>query len=217
MAKNLNYNIIFKANTKEAEGSLKELQQQIMALYTNSVQFKGHSFKEAAQNMQQLSKMLQVSIDKTGKLNLTKFNEQLKKANTTVSKLSKDMLSFGFQGQKTFASFASSITSAQKPLRQTSNLINEMWTTLKNTIRWQVSSAALGSLTSAVSSAVSYAHELDSALRDIRIVSDESSESMKHFAQDASKAAKRLSSTTKDYAEGALIYYQQGKPLYQYI
>lgn len=205
MAKALNYNLNFKANTKEAEAALKELQQNITALYSNPLKFKGEGFKEAKKEIQQLSKILQTSTDNAGKLNLTKFNNQLKKANTSVSEISQQMLKFGNEGQKAFTSFASSIASAQQPLRQTSKLLDEMWVTLKNTLRWQVSASALGTLTSSVSNAVTYAHQLDSALRDIRIVSDESAESMKQFAVDASKAAKRLSSTTKDYAEGALI------------
>lgn len=210
MAKALNYNLNFKANTKEAESSLKQLQTQLEALYNNPLKFNTASLKQAKSEIQSLSRMLNASTNSAGKLNLGNFNTELKKAGMSVEQISKQMLNFGKEGQQAFASFAKSVATAQQPIKQTSKILDEMWITMKNTLRWQLTASALGGFTGAISDAVSYAHQLDSALRDIRIVSDESAESMEKFAIDASKAAKRLSSTTKDYAEGALIYYQQG-------
>lgn len=210
MAKALNYNLNFKANTKEAESSLKQLQTQLEALYNNPLKFNTASLKQAKSEIQSLSRMLNASTNSAGKLNLGNFNTELKKAGMSVEQISKQMLNFGKEGQQAFASFAKSVATAQQPIKQTSKMVEELWVTMKNTIRWQVTTMALGGFTGAISDAVSYAHQLDSALRDIRIVSGESAESMEQFAIDASKAAKRLSSTTKDYAEGALIYYQQG-------
>lgn len=210
MAKALNYNLNFKANTKEAETALKQLQMQLEKISLKSFKIDSKGFKEAQANARKLQQALNFSTTSTGKLDLTKFNSELKKSGLTVNQLSKQMLSLGVDGEKAFASFAKTISSTQTPIRQTSKMLDEMWVTMKNTMRWQFTTAALGGFTGAISDAVSYAHQLDSALRDIRIVSGESAESMEQFAVDASKAAKRLSSTTKDYAEGALIYYQQG-------
>lgn len=210
MAKALNYNLNFKANTKEAETALKQLQMQLEKISLKSFKIDSKGFKEAQADARKLQQALNFSTTSTGKLNLTKFNSELKKSGLTVNQLSKQMLSLGVDGEKAFASFAKTISSTQTPIRQTSKMLDEMWVTMKNTMRWQFTTAALGGFTGAISDAVSYAHQLDSALRDIRIVSGESAESMEQFAVDASKAAKRLSSTTKDYAEGALIYYQQG-------
>ncbi len=210
MAKALNYNLNFKANTKEAETALKQLQMQLEKISLKSFKIDSKGFKEAQADARKLQQALNFSTTSTGKLDLTKFNSELKKSGLTVNQLSKQMLSLGVDGEKAFASFAKTISSTQTPIRQTSKMLDEMWVTMKNTMRWQFTTAALGGFTGAISDAVSYAHQLDSALRDIRIVSGESAESMEQFAVDASKAAKRLSSTTKDYAEGALIYYQQG-------
>lgn len=210
MAKALNYNLNFKANTKEAETALKQLQMQLEKISLKSFKIDSKGFKEAQADARKLQQALNFSTTSTGKLDLTKFNSELKKSGLTVNQLSKQMLSLGLDGEKAFASFAKTISSTQTPIRQTSKMLDELWVTMKNTIRWQVTTMALGGFTGAISDAVSYAHQLDSALRDIRIVSGESAESMEQFAIDASKAAKRLSSTTKDYAEGALIYYQQG-------
>lgn len=58
--------------------------------------------------------------------------------------------------------------------------------------------------------AYNYVQKLDSALTDIRIVSGQSAEKMAEFATQANNAAAALGSTTLDYADAALIYYQQG-------
>lgn len=83
-------------------------------------------------------------------------------------------------------------------------------TTLKNTVKWQMSSSLIHGLMSTMSGAVSYVKQMDSALNDIRIVTGKSTEEMARFASYANKAAKELSTTTQEYAKAALIYYQQG-------
>jgi len=76
----------------------------------------------------------------------------------------------GPEGQKAFMSLAQSIVEADVPLKRTSALISEMWTVLKNTARWQISSSALHSFTGAISSAYRYAEDLNESLNNIRIV-----------------------------------------------
>jgi hypothetical protein len=52
---------------------------------------------------------------------------------------------------------AQSITDAEVPLRRTSNLMSELWVTMKNTARWQFTSSAMHGFMSAVSGAYGYA------------------------------------------------------------
>ena len=62
----------------------------------------------------------------------------------------------------------------------------------------------------AVQSAYGYVQDLNESLTNIRIVTGYSSDQMAKFAVEANKAAKALSTTTTDYTDAALIYYQQG-------
>jgi len=59
-----------------------------------------------------------------------------------------------------------------------------------------------------MSSAVNYAKDLNETLNNIRIVTGQSVNDMAKFAASANKAAQELSTTTKEYANAALIYYQ---------
>lgn len=211
MAKALNYNLNFTANTKQISADLKALQQQLEQITSRSFTIDNRDIIEAQQQARLLQQYLNFSTDKTGRLDLSKFNTELKKGQTSVTELSQSLLRLGNGGREAFAGLARSIATAQTPIVQTSKMMDELWTTIKNTMRWQFTTSALGTLTNAISDAVNYSHELDSIIRDIRIVSDESAEYMDQFAKNATKAAKALSSTTKDYLESSLIYFQQGK------
>lgn len=81
---------------------------------------------------------------------------------------------------------------------------------MKNTVRWQVTSTALNSFVGTLETAYGYAKDLNESLTNIRIVTENSAEDMALFAEQANKAAKALSTTTVDYTDAALIYYQQG-------
>jgi hypothetical protein len=79
-----------------------------------------------------------------------------------------------------------------------------------NTARWQLSSSMLHGFMGAISTAYGYAQDLNKSLNNIRIVTGYSADKMADFAIEANKAAKALSTTTTEYTDAALIYYQQG-------
>ena len=56
------------------------------------------------------------------------------------------------------------------PLKRTETTLDKMWATLKNTARWQMSSAALMAVTKTFSEAMQYAKDLNESLNNIRIV-----------------------------------------------
>jgi hypothetical protein len=97
---------------------------------------------------------------------------------------------------------------ADRPVVTLSSKLTGLWTTLKNTARWQLSSSMLHGFIGAVQSAYGYAQDLNESLNHIRIVTGQSIEQMSRFADEANKAAKALSTTTTEYTDAALIFYQ---------
>lgn len=81
---------------------------------------------------------------------------------------------------------------------------------MKNTARWQLTSSALHGFMGAIQTAYGYSKDLNESLNNIRIVTQKNIEDMSKFADQANKAAKALSTTTTDYTDASLIYYQQG-------
>lgn len=146
----------------------------------------------------------------TGKLNLVEFNKSIQASGRSMNELITTLAQGGNVGQQAFRQLTAAIANTQVPIKQTNALLNNMMTTLKNTVKWELSSAAVHSLESALSGAVSYVEDLNTSLTNIRIVTNKSAEDMAQFAVQANKAAKELSATTKAYTDASLIYFQQG-------
>lgn len=221
MAKQLNsyqVNLQFTADSKSAQNQIRDLQFQLDNLLkssVNEVQTQKLPITKELTEAQIAASKLQTILSqtvniKTGKMDLTKFSQSLRQSNLNLEKLQNNLMELGSEGQKAFMSLAQSIIEADVPLKRTSALVSEMWTVMKNTARWQISSSALHSFTGAISSAYRYAEDLNESLNNIRIVTGQSTDQMAKFAKQANIAAKALSTTTTEYTDAALIYYQQG-------
>ena len=105
---------------------------------------------------------------------------------------------------------ATALINVNIPLKETHNLLKSMGQTLTNTIKWSIASNAINTVTGSVQKAWSFTKQLDTSLNDIMIVTGKSADEMERFAQKANTAAKNLGATTNQYAQAALIYYQQG-------
>ena len=218
MAKNLNQemhvNLSFTADTGKAKAQLKDLQNQLTKVVNLSAKDIGgnvlaQDIEKASLAAAQLKAHLEdaTNVD-TGKLDLGRLSQSLDARE--LKKYRDNLERLGPTGQKVFLSFAQSIQQAELPLKRTNALMSELWTTMKNTARWQLTSSAMHGFMSAVSSAYGYAKDLNESLNNIRIVSGQSTEQMAKFAEEANKAARILNTTTTSYTNAALIYYQQG-------
>lgn len=207
------FTLQFNADTTQAKKAVSDLMSSLkdvtkhnsLSLNINADLIKG------AEAAQELETHLRSAVNvNTGQLNLVAFNKSLQQSGQSLSTLVTNLANAGSTGQQAFINLATAISQTQVPLRQTNALINNMMTTLKNTVKWELSSSVVHGLEGALSGAVSYVKDLNSSLTDIRIVTGQSVEDMSKFAEQANRAAKELSTTTKAYADASLIYYQQG-------
>lgn len=209
MAKRLNYTIGVNADTSKFEASLQEAVTSLQALGTKSQVVP--TLQKASTAALDLAKNLQSAVNtNTGKLDLSVFNKKLEDSGQSLRSYYSQMVQLGPAGTEAFLKVASSITQAELPLRRTNTLMNELWVTMKNTMRWQLTSSVLHGFVGSLEQAYGYSKNLDRSLNEIRIVSEKSAEDMARFAEQANKAAKALSTTTTNYTDASLIYYQQG-------
>nr|DAG27273.1 MAG TPA: minor tail protein [Caudoviricetes sp.] len=217
MAKQLNVNLSMTANTSAAVAQLKQLQQQLTNLMNSTTNVNNSSFgitkeiQEATEAAAQLKVQLQAATDSTtGKLDLSKFNQELHKSGMTLEQYQDKLSALGPEGERAFAQVTESIVNADAKIRDANSVLAQFATTLKNAARWQISSSVLHGFMGSLQSAYGYAKDLNSSLNDIQIVTGNSTEKMAAFAEQANKAAKSLSTTTTTYTDAALIFYQQG-------
>lgn len=216
MAKQLNVNLAFNADTNKVRSQLQDLQRQLTQIMQTSMQKSGSmgitkELQEATQAAASLKAHLEQATNvNTGKLDLGLLNKSFKDAGITLDDYRVKLQKLGPSGEQAFNTLASSILKAEVPLKQTNGLLHEFATTLKNTARWQLSSSILHGFMGSLQHAYGYAQDLNESLNNIRIVTGNSVDQMAKFAQEANKAAQALSTTTTEYTNASLIYYQQG-------
>ena len=215
MAKQLNVNLAMTADTSKARQELQSLQKSLTDILNTAAKGGntngfGQQFKDAIADVAQLKAQLTQATNAAGQLDITKFADSLKKSGTSLDDYRKKLSNLGSDGRQAFQQLASSILSAETPLKRTNGLLTEFMTSLKNTARWQISSSILHGFMGALQSAYGYAQDLNESLNNIRIVTGQSIDEMSRFADEANKAARELSTTTTAYTDASLIYYQQG-------
>lgn len=215
MTKQLNVNLAFTANTTQAKSQLQDLQNTLNKVINQPATGVGNKISKEIQEASYAAAELKVHLERatnvdTGNLDFTKLNQSLKESGKTLSDYALQIRDIGPTGEKAFLQLMKTVANAEVPIKRTSKKLDELFTTLKNSARWEISSKFLHGFESAISSAYGYAKDLNKSLNDIRIVSGQSSEQMAQFAEQANKAAKALSTTTLDYTNASLIYAQQG-------
>lgn len=210
----LTLSLAFEADTSAAKQAIVDLANSLKQISTMpavgsniDIVSLNEGKQAAAELLQHLSKA--VNVD-TGKLNLATLATSLKSSGKSLNNYKIKLEQCGATGREAFLKISQSIANAENPLRRSNKLLSDFMITLKNTVKWQISSTLLHGFIGALQSAYGYAEDLNKSLTNIRIVTGQSIDKMSQFAQAANKAAKELSASALAYTDAALIYYQQG-------
>ncbi len=212
MAKQLNVALDFTANTTQAKQQIQELQQLLTKVaYSTDLGVNPEQMQKASAAAKELAIHLNEAYNtSTGNYDLSKLNASLARSKTNVTELSNGLLQAGATGQQAFIKLAQSIAAADQPMITLNARLQDFLTTVKNTVKWQISSSMIHGVMGALQGAYGYAQDLNKSLNDIRIVTGHNIDYMDKFADKANKAAKLLSTSTLNYTDASLIYYQQG-------
>lgn len=220
MAKQIQVDLIFNANTAQAKAQVQNLQQSLNSLQSSTTNnlfgsnLTAGMQKDIAQAQTAVASLKAnlssaFNVD-TGKLDLNKFNTNLMNSGMKLKDYRNALQTLGPEGVKSFNQLTQAIVQGQLPLQKTNGLLNSMMTTFGNTLKWQVASSAIRGISSTFSEAFQYAQDLNESLTNIRIVTGKGADEMARFAEQANRAAKALATSTTAYTDAALIYYQQG-------
>lgn len=210
----INYQIGFTSDATNLTNALRAAQESLAKISTLSTGLSlTQQMQEAARAALELEQHLNNAYNqKTGYFDLSRFNQALQQSNISLQQYADKLKSIGSQGEQAFLNVASAIAKAELPLKRTSKLMDDLWMSMKNTMRWQLTSSMMHGFMGAVSTAFGYTKSLNASLNSIQIVTQKSSEDMAIFAEQANKAAKALSTTTTEYTDASLTYFQQGLP-----
>lgn len=210
-----NNRIDFQIGFSTDESGLKRLQANLTQIMNigkdNPLKKLSEGEQDAIQKAEALKNALQKAYSaEIGATNITKLNNELRKSGTNINECRASFQKLGKDGANAYNLLTTQILSSNVKIKETNKLLDKMAVTMANTIRYGISSSIYNNIANSVQKAVNYAEDLDESLTAIRIVSGQSSENMQDFAKQANEAAKALGSTTLDYTDAALIYYQQG-------
>lgn len=203
----------FQLDTSAARAQLQGLQRELNSVTKGATMDLGitSQITQAVREAQQLKQILREATDfSTGAFDLSKFDAAIKQQGKSIAEFKQSLQTLGPEGEKAFNSLATTIASAQVPLKRTSQGVQDLMTAFGNTMRWQATSMAMHKIVGTFQQAFNYAQNLDKSLTNIQIVTGHNADYMRNFAKEANKAAQALSASTLEYTNASLIYYQQG-------
>ena len=214
MAKQLNVNVAVTADTSAAKAQLQSLQSTLSQLSTSSTNLhlglNTSELNKAISDVDKLQAHLKNATNSSGLLDFSKLNNSIKASGSSLTEYGNQLLKLGPQGQQAFNQLTQAIAKSEVPMSRMKGLLGEFGTVLGNTIKWQAASSAIHGMMGSIQHAFSYAQQLNKSLNNIQIVTQATDEHMARFAENANKAAKQLNTTTTQYTNASLIYYQQG-------
>lgn len=204
---------IDKTGLNELKTELMSIQKLTTAEYAKG---KNGSVSQLAQELKQIKQSaseVQTALEKSfninlGTLNVVKFNQELKKLD--INRITRDLNSVGSAGKTAFKNVVTETLTTNLQLKETHKLLDDIATSMGNTIKWGVTSSVFNNMTGAIQKAWNFSKQLDTSLNSIRIVTGKSADEMENFAKQANKVSLELARSTRDYTEASLIYYQQG-------
>lgn len=203
----------FIANKQSMDKAMSEL-----AKASNLVQSQGMKFnfsQESINSMKAQIDALSVAIknsfnSKTGEINFSNVRKELSKTGLSVDELGASFQALGIDARSSLNKIDSGVAQVSTTVKKHKSLMDGFGDTLFNSARWTVASSIVHSIQGSIQKALYFTKDLDRSLTSIRVVSGKSAEDMKKFAVEANNAAKALSTTTNEYAEASLVFFQQG-------
>ena len=173
-------------------------------------------FKDA-KSLKDVIKQVENSLDKLAQKgnsltirDLAEFNNDLRKAGVNVNNLDRYLESMGKQGVKSIGKLSNATYDLGIQVDKIDDKFSKLGNQIQHEIVDNIVMAGFNAMGSAIDRAIYFTKDLNRTLTDIQVVSGKSAEDMAEFARQSNEAAKALGSTTDEFANSALIFYQQG-------
>lgn len=198
----------------QLQAQLAKTQQQIISMQSQEL-LSPNTANKALADINKVSTALQKSFNANlGMLDISKVTKNLGK-DVNLKSLQQSFELAGVEGQKAFLDVLGSLGKLDTGVKATSSLVDKMFNTMGNTVRWGVMSSAFNGVTNSIRQATDYVKELDDSLTQIQLVTSYSKEDMNQYAKSANEAARALGSTTTAMTNATLLFAQSGFSLNQ--
>lgn len=160
-------------------------------------------------NVQKLQDALTKAFNpKLGIINGQQLQKEI--GNIGLDTLISDLDKAGASGQIAINNMVGGLGRIHTNLNTISSAVDKIVNTFGNTVRWGITASIFETMSNNLRRSVEYVQDLDTSLNNIQIVSGQSNEQMKSFAEWASKAGQNLGRSTIDIVDAAQIFAQNG-------
>lgn len=138
------------------------------------------------------------------------LQSELRKSGTTAEQIVATLASAGPQFAGSFNIALQTLSQANRQVIQISNRIKEMQRVMVQSIKFTAAQEIQRAFMSAIQASIGWVKDLNEEITNIAIVSGKTGKSLEKVYQTIIDGSRQLRVEAREYAEGALIYYQQG-------
>lgn len=204
----LTYNIQFNADTKSLQSQLRVLQADLNKAFDLHLEGEiGKELNDAVRSAQ----ALETALKKATTVNGTSFvamNAELRKMGTSAAEVVTNLSSA--QMRNAASQFINTFTFADRSALVLSGRIKEIGRVITQSFKFSMAQDFLRFMNSALDSGIRWSKDMNEALTNISIVTQATGEDLSKIFDNILKGAQTLRIAAKEYAEAALIFYQQG-------
>lgn len=164
---------------------------------------------KATQQAQVLEKALKRATTDKG-ISYYSLTAELNKAGTSAAKLTATLARGGQQFAASLSTANAALALADRSVISLNSKIKEMARVTTQSFKFTAAQTFLLAVSNAARDAYRWVEELNKTVTDISVVTGYQGDQLDKVTQNAIAGAKELRIAANDYAEGALIFYQQG-------
>lgn len=204
----ITFQVGFQVNDKELRSGLQGIQKDI----ENAFNIKSGMSEELAKATQQatiLQNALKRATSDKG-ISFYTLNSELNKAGTSAKQLVTTLAAGGSNFTASLNAANTALARANRNVITLNSKIKEMARVLTQSFKFTAAQTFLQGISSAAQEAYQWVYDLDKTITNIGVVTGYTGDQLDKVTKNAIAGAKELRIAANDYAEGALIFYQQG-------
>lgn len=204
----ITFKVGFQVDDKNLRQGLQGIQQDIQ----NAFNIKTGMSDEIAKATQQamiLEKAIKRATTDKG-ISYYSLNAELQKAGTSAAKLTTTLAQGGQQFTASLNAANAALAQSDRTLISLNAKIREMSRVMVQSFKFTAAQTTLQAISNAARDAYQWVYDLDKTVTNIGVVTGYTGDQLDKVTQNAIVGAKELRIAANDYAEGALIFYQQG-------
>lgn len=204
----ITFKVGFQVDSAELKSGLQGIQQDIK----NAFNIKTGMSDEIAKATQQ-ARILESALKKatTDKgVSYYTLNTELAKAGTSAQKLTSTLAAGGSGFVASLNAANSALALSNRNVISLNNRIKEMSRVMVQSFKFSAAQSFLQGVSNAVQDAYYWVKELNTAINDIGVVTGKTAADLEIVTESAIRGAKELRVAAAEYAQGQLIFYQQG-------